>query len=109
MLDICNWLVKKPEILNLACQMLESQSRSVESAGATIGSASPVVPARPVISISDDNIRLWDESVKYLFLRAQNPSGQVLDNLIIKIFNIQIYTNEAKGLLEKTRKALADF
>jgi hypothetical protein len=32
-----------------------------------------------------------------------------LDDLIIKIFNIQIYTNEAKGLLEKTRKALADF
>ena len=32
-----------------------------------------------------------------------------MDDLIIKIFNIQIYTNEAKGLLEKTRKALADF
>jgi len=108
-LDICNWLVKKPEILNLACQMLESQSRSVESAGATVGSAGPVIPARPVISISDDNIRLWDESVKCLFLRARNPSGQALDDLIIKIFNIQIYTNEAKGLLEKTRKALADF
>jgi hypothetical protein len=108
-LDICNWLVKKPEILNLACQMLESQSRLVESAGATVGSAGPVVPARPVISISDDNLRLWDESVKCLFLRARNPSGQVLDDLIIKIFSIQIYTNEAKGLLEKTRKVFTDF
>ena len=84
--------------------MLESQSRLVESAGATVRSAGPVVPARPVISISNNNIRLWDESVKCLFLRARNPSGQALDDLIIKIFNIQIYTNEAKGLLEKTRK-----
>jgi hypothetical protein len=105
-LDICNWLVKKPEILNLACQMLESQSRSV---GSAVGSAGPVVPARPVTSTSDDKIRLWDESVKCLFLRARNPSGQVLDDLIIKIFNIQIYTNEAKGLLEKTRKVFNDF
>ena len=32
-----------------------------------------------------------------------------MDDLIIKIFNIQIYTNEAKGLLEKTRKAFTDF
>ena len=47
-LDICNWLVKKPEILNLACQMLESQSRSVESASATVRSAGPVVLACPV-------------------------------------------------------------
>jgi hypothetical protein len=54
-------------------------------------------------------IRLWDESVKCLFLRARNPSSEVLDNLVVKIFRIKIYTREAKGHLEKTRKFLTDF
>jgi hypothetical protein len=119
-LDICNWLVKKPEILNLACQMLESQSRlvggsagagaagSAGAVGAAVGPIGPVVPARPARP-ADDNMRLWDETVKCLFLRARDPPGKALDDLIIKIFNIQIYTNEAKGLLEKTRKAFTDF
>jgi hypothetical protein len=52
---------------------------------------------------------LWDESVKCLFLKARNPPGEVFDDMIIKIFKIKIYTNEAKSYLERTRKFLTDF
>ncbi|CAB4398702.1 unnamed protein product [Rhizophagus irregularis] len=64
-LDICNWLVKNPEILRLANEMNES---------------SYVVSSKN----TEDKIRLWDESFK-------------------------IYTSEARGYLDKTRKSLTDF
>ncbi|CAB4377769.1 unnamed protein product [Rhizophagus irregularis] len=82
-LDICNWLVKNPEILRLANEMNES---------------SYVVSSKN----TEDKIRLWDESVKCLFLRVRNPSSEALDNLVVKIFQFKIYTSEARGYLDKT-------
>ncbi|CAB4388211.1 unnamed protein product [Rhizophagus irregularis] len=84
-LDICNWLVKNPEILRLANEMNES---------------SYVVSSKN----TEDKIRLWDESVKCLFLRVRNPSSKALDNLVVKIFQFKIYTSKARGYLDKTRK-----
>ncbi|CAG8761262.1 16048_t:CDS:2, partial [Rhizophagus irregularis] len=83
LLDICNWLVKNPEILRLANEMNES---------------SYVVSSKN----TEDKIRLWDESVKCLFLRVRNPSSEALDNLVVKIFRFKIYTSEARGYLDKT-------
>lgn len=62
-----------------------------------------------VFLIFQDKIRLWDESVKCLFLRARSPRGEVFDELITKIFKIKIHSNEAKSYLEKTRKFFIDF
>ncbi|CAB4403285.1 unnamed protein product [Rhizophagus irregularis] len=59
--------------------------------------------------ITDDKIRLWDESIKCLFLRARSPRGEVFDELITKIFKIKLHSNEAKSYLEKTRKFFIDF
>ncbi|CAB4394566.1 unnamed protein product [Rhizophagus irregularis] len=89
-LDICNWFVKNPEILRLANEMNES---------------SYVVSSKN----TEDKIRLWDESVKCLFLRVRNLSSEALDNLVVKIFQFKIYTSEARGYLDKTRKSLTDF
>ncbi|UZO28609.1 uncharacterized protein OCT59_022126 [Rhizophagus irregularis] len=89
-LDICNWLLKNPDILRLANEMNES---------------SYVVSSKN----TEDKIRLWDESVKCLFLRARNPSSEALDDLVVKIFQFKIYTSEARSYLEKTRKSLIDF
>ncbi|CAB4400591.1 unnamed protein product [Rhizophagus irregularis] len=50
-----------------------------------------------------DKIRLWDESVKCLFLRVRNLSSEALDNLVVKIFRFKIYTSEARRYLDKTR------
>ena len=62
-----------------------------------------------VFLIFQDKIRLWDESVKCLFLRARSPRGEVFDELITKIFKIKIHSNEAKSYLEKTQKFFIDF
>lgn len=59
--------------------------------------------------IFQDKIRLWDESVKCLFLRARSPRGEVFDDLITKIFKIKLHSNESKSYLEKTRKFFIDF
>ncbi|CAB4392220.1 unnamed protein product [Rhizophagus irregularis] len=89
-LDICNWLVKNPEILRLVNEMNES---------------SYVVSSKN----TEDKIRLWDKSVKCLFLRVRNLSSEVLDNLVVKIFWFKIYTSEARRYLDKTHKSLTDF
>ncbi|PKY62668.1 hypothetical protein RhiirA4_490133 [Rhizophagus irregularis] len=89
-LDICNWLVKNPEILRLANEMNES---------------SYVVSSKN----TEDKIRLWDESVKCLFLRVRNPSSEALDDLVVKIFRFKIYTSEARGYLDKTLNKIVLF
>ncbi|GET57161.1 hypothetical protein GLOIN_2v1786777 [Rhizophagus irregularis DAOM 181602=DAOM 197198] len=89
-LDICNWLVKNPEILRLANEMNES---------------SYVVSSKN----TEDKIRLWDESVKCLFLRVRNPSSEALNNLVVKIFRFKIYTSKARGYLDKTLNKIVLF
>ncbi|CAB4392198.1 unnamed protein product [Rhizophagus irregularis] len=91
-LEIVAWLVDHPEILRLALEM--------NNTDVAISSSS---------KITDDKIRLWDESVKCLFLRVRSPRGEVFDELITKIFKIKIHSNEAKSYLEKTRKFFIDF
>ncbi|UZO04218.1 uncharacterized protein OCT59_024609 [Rhizophagus irregularis] len=75
-LDICNWLLKNPDILRLANEMNESS-----------------------YVISSKNTE--DESVKCLFLRTRNLSSEALDDLVVKIFQFKIYTSEARSHLEK--------
>ncbi|UZO22419.1 uncharacterized protein OCT59_014782 [Rhizophagus irregularis] len=91
-LEIVAWLVDHPEILRLALEM--------NNTDVAISLSS---------KITDDKIRLWDESVKCLFLRARSPCGEVFDELITKIFKIKIHSNEAKSYLEKTRKFFINF
>ncbi|UZO08780.1 uncharacterized protein OCT59_029031 [Rhizophagus irregularis] len=91
-LEIVAWLVDHPEILRLALEM--------NNTDVAISSSS---------KITDDKIRLWNESVKCLFLRARSPRGEVFDELITKIFKIKIHSNEAKSYLEKTQKFFIDF
>ncbi|CAG8768786.1 5109_t:CDS:2, partial [Rhizophagus irregularis] len=76
LLDICNWLLKNPDILRLANEMNESS-----------------------YVISSKNTE--DESVKCLFLRTRNLSSEALDDLVVKIFQFKIYTSEARSHLEK--------
>src|SRR5262245_52549612 len=78
-LEICNWLVKRPEILNLANKMLELKKNPVNAPS----TASPPAPVGPIDRVSSDNkLRLWDESIKCLFLRCRNPPLQALDELV---------------------------
>ncbi|CAB5379937.1 unnamed protein product [Rhizophagus irregularis] len=61
-LEIVAWLVDHPEILRLALEM--------NNTDVAISSSSKIM---------DDKIRLWDESVKCLFLRARSSRGEVFD------------------------------
>ncbi|CAB4468597.1 unnamed protein product [Rhizophagus irregularis] len=65
-LEIVAWLVDHPEILRLALEM--------NNTDVAISSSS---------KITDDKIRLWDESVKCLFLRARSPRGAEIRSLIL--------------------------
>ncbi|CAB4420667.1 unnamed protein product [Rhizophagus irregularis] len=91
--EIVAWLVNHPEILRLALEMNKTD--------VAISSSSKITDV--------NKIRLWDESIKCLFLRARSPRDEVFDELITKIFKIKIHSNEAKSYLEKTQKFFIDF
>ncbi|GBC19269.2 hypothetical protein GLOIN_2v1786777 [Rhizophagus irregularis DAOM 181602=DAOM 197198] len=70
-LDICNWLLKNPDILRLANEMNESSY---------------------VISSKNTEV-----SINIIW----NLSSEALDDLVVKIFQFKIYTSEARSHLEK--------
>ncbi|CAB5380885.1 unnamed protein product [Rhizophagus irregularis] len=109
-LEICNWLIKHPQILNLANQMMTAENTSPD-VSASISSnpytSNNSVPRQPFEN--KDNVFLWDESIKCVFLRVRDPPSEALDSLIKKIFGVQTYSSDAKTILERTRKSFIDF
>ncbi|CAB4406991.1 unnamed protein product [Rhizophagus irregularis] len=92
-LEIVAWLVDHPEILRLALEMNKTD--------VAISSSS---------KITDDKIRLWDESIKCLFLRARSPRGEVFDELITKISKLKYTQTKLKSIYRKfISKELIDY
>ncbi|POG74931.1 hypothetical protein GLOIN_2v1571258 [Rhizophagus irregularis DAOM 181602=DAOM 197198] len=109
LLDICNWLVKRPQILELANQMVAANNTS--SSANTIANYVPGISNNsPVLTETGENkSRLWDEESKCLFLRIRNPSSSVLDSFILAVFGYQPCSEKAKAVFQETRKRLGDF
>ena len=40
---------------------------------------------------------------------ARNPSNEAIDNMIKKIFNIEIYSDQAQCMLKRTKSSFSDF
>ncbi|UZO14137.1 uncharacterized protein OCT59_005605 [Rhizophagus irregularis] len=97
-LEIVAWLIDHPEILRLALEM--------NNTDVAISSSS---------KITDDKIRLWDESVKCLFLRARSPRGEELIDYVDEEFVQKILSRQlvAVNISELTRNGgfntLVDF
>ncbi|UZO10945.1 uncharacterized protein OCT59_002522 [Rhizophagus irregularis] len=85
-LDICNWLVKNPEILRLANEMNES---------------SYVVSSKN----TEDKIRLWDESGTTGNLSQKEIKDYVDENVVQKLLNRQL---AAVNILELTNNGGID-
>ncbi|CAG8810929.1 24710_t:CDS:2, partial [Dentiscutata erythropus] len=72
-LEICNWLVKHPSILQLANQMHMASSSSMENIGTFNESSMPSSAISSKINNNKDSTHIWDEEIKCLFLRTRFP------------------------------------
>ncbi|CAG8732355.1 7240_t:CDS:2, partial [Dentiscutata erythropus] len=105
---VCQWLVLiRPDILVAANQMRNSMYISIDSPITAI----PQSEVTTSTNISEDKelARLWHEEMKCLFLRCRNPTVRVIENLIVKIFIYELYSNEAVEIICYSKQVLTDF
>ncbi|RIB21894.1 hypothetical protein C2G38_2175376, partial [Gigaspora rosea] len=93
-LEICNWLVKHPSILQLANQMYMASSSSIENIGTFNESSMPS---------SAISAHIWDKEIKCLFLRARFPPATCIDEFVKKIFGHPPYSKEGTEIRTKTK------
>ncbi|CAB4399207.1 unnamed protein product [Rhizophagus irregularis] len=98
-LDICNWLVRHPYILDLANKMLSAKTSHDET---NVNNSSSSFS-----SSNENKSRLWDEELKCLFLRQR--SSAILDSFIRLVCEYKPYTEEAKSIMRVSRKRLGDY
>ncbi|PKC56589.1 hypothetical protein RhiirA1_473781 [Rhizophagus irregularis] len=104
-LQICNWLVNNPDILQLANQMLNMKDGTSQSAPA------PVPPVHASLTpTNNDKYRLIDEEIKCLFLKSRFPPGHAFEKLVRKIFpELETYSSTAKSIIDRCRKSFSDY
>ncbi|GBB85349.1 hypothetical protein RclHR1_01190025 [Rhizophagus clarus] len=105
-LQICNWLVKNPAILQLATQMLNMKDTS---------QLAPAVHASSASSASSEHVnhekyRLIDEEIKCLFLRSRFPPYHLFEKLVRKVFpELEAYSSTARSIVDRCRRSFSDY
>lgn len=126
-LEICNWLVDRPQIIELASKMLAAKSSTYEETNLNLSYSSKKSITSCNVSINclnyfntkqlliiyliklQDKSRLWNEELKCLFLRNRDPSVATLDSFIRLVCGCEPYTEEAKAIMNISRKRLGDY
>ncbi|CAB4480519.1 unnamed protein product [Rhizophagus irregularis] len=106
--EVCQWLVlERPDILVTANQIRDAMNGSLDSSTASVTSKPA---AAPNSAIEDKGLgRLWHEEIKCLFLRCREPPERAIESLIAKIFNYELYSNEATEVICHSKRVLTDF
>jgi len=52
---------------------------------------------------------LFDEELKCLFLRSRDPKIVIFKQLVVKVFDLKLYKNEAKTLVSFASKRFCDY
>ena len=107
--EICHWLVmKRPDILTMANQMTHALNTSLDLYSVNMTTAT----AQLTKSAPQDEkslARLWHEEIKCLFLRCRAPSNEAIEILVKKIFNYDLYSNNAEEVICHSKRVLTDF
>ena len=113
-LEVCQWLVtERQDILLMAIQMYNASNTSITSLAnipTNIPSTSLMMKSTAVTPIDEKSLaRLWHEEIKCLFLRSRASSDEVIEDLIKKIFNYDLYSNDAEEIICHSKRVLTDF
>ncbi|GES95909.1 trinucleotide repeat-containing gene 6C protein [Rhizophagus clarus] len=105
-LQICNWLVENPAILQLATQMLNMKDTSQLALAVHASSASSASSEH----VNHEKYRLIDEEIKCLFLRSRFPSCHLFDKLVRKVFpELEAYSSMARSIVDRCRRSFSDY
>jgi hypothetical protein len=107
--EVCHWLVvERPDILTMANQMTHALNTSLDSCPANM-TTTTVQPSKPAPQEEKSLARLWHEEIKCLFLRCRAPPNEVIESLVRKIFNYDLYSNDAEEVICHSKRVLTDF
>ena len=110
MLEVCQWLItERKDILLMANQMYNALNTSLDSPLVNMPTSLMVKPAAAIPNDEKSLARLWHEEIKCLFLRCRVPSDEVIEKLITKIFNYDLYSNDAEEVICHSKRVLTDF
>jgi len=111
MLEVCQWLItERQDILLMAYQMYNALNTSLDSPLVNMLTSSPMMKPAAVMPNDEKNLaRLWHEEIKCLFLRCRVPPDEVIERLVTKIFNYDLYSNDAEEIICHSKRVLTDF
>lgn len=111
MLEVCQWLItERQDILLMAYQMYNALNTSLDSPLANmLPSPQTMKPAAVTLNDEKNLARLWHEEIKCLFLRCRVPPDEVIERLVIKIFNYDLYSSDAEEVICHSKRVLTDF
>ncbi|PKY26463.1 hypothetical protein RhiirB3_528595 [Rhizophagus irregularis] len=110
-LEVCQWLItERQDILFMANQMYNASNASLDSPLVNMPT-SPLTIKPAAITPNDekDLARLWHEEIKCLFLRCRVPPDEVIERLVTKIFNYDLYSSDAEEVICHSKRVLTDF
>ncbi|CAB4398058.1 unnamed protein product [Rhizophagus irregularis] len=110
-LEVCQWLImERQDILFMANQMYNASNASLDSPLVNMPT-SPLTMKPAAITPNDkkDLARLWHEEIKCLFLRCRVPPDEVIERLVTKIFNYDLYSSDAEEVICHSKRVLTDF
>ncbi|PKC54018.1 hypothetical protein RhiirA1_543021 [Rhizophagus irregularis] len=111
-LEVCQWLIERPDVLVMANQMYNAMNTSLDLP--LVNNMTPTAPiskATAAISANDEKAlaRLWHEEIKCLFLRCRAPPDDAIESLVKTIFNYDLYSNNAEEVICHSKRTLTDF
>jgi hypothetical protein len=110
-LEVCQWLItERQDILFMANQMYNASNASLNSPLVNMPT-SPLTMKPAAITPNDEKnlARLWHEEIKCLFLRCRVPPDEVIERLVTKIFNYDLYSSNAEEVICHSKRVLTDF
>jgi len=107
-LEVCQWLItERTDILTMANQMFNAMNTSLDLPLVNNTSTTPI--SKPAVVDEKALARLWHEEIKCLFLRCRAPPDEAIELLVTKIFNYDLYSNNAEEVICHSKRVLTDF
>ena len=107
-LEVCQWLItERTDILTMANQMFNAMNTSLDLPLVNNMSTTPI--SKPAVVDEKALARLWHEEIKCLFLRCRALPDEAIELLVTKIFNYDLYSNNAEEVICHSKRVLTDF
>jgi hypothetical protein len=112
-LEVCEWLIKRPDILFMAYHMYNAMNTSLDSEVNMSTSFPNFSTMERPIGDTNNKIKelalLWHEEIKCLFLKSRMPPDEAIEELITKIFNYDLCSSNATEVICHSKRVLTDF